>query len=213
MCVYVLSLYQKIAFFIVLAGAVLSLGHKEWPRVCTLTLHPLTWKLKFESGFCKEMWCSWKKAKKNPTNPKPKKMKPTTTKNIPQITASNRRSNGGMYRSLWRMWRQISSVDSAEEMYSSEERRCCCCLGLFIGTWQAEEYGKKGITVSERNPCLPSLLCFPFYFTRSGSPSPCAKSVVLGWGFKGSRGDFLGDTSFHQVLMLFHAVEENPGNS
>lgn len=104
-------------------------------------------------------------------------------------------------------------MDSAEEMYSIEERRCCCCLGLFIGTWQAEEYGKKGITVSERNPCLPSFLCFPLHFTRSGSPSPCAKSVVLGWGFKGSRGNFLGDTSFHQVLMLHHAVEENPGNS
>lgn len=196
-CVYAMSLYQETVFFHkVLAVTVLFLGHRKWPQV-------------LYGGTASRSHASWNWRVVFPRRDDALGQKKSPT----QIIASNKRNNGEMYKSLRRMQHQISSVDPAEETYSSEERRCYCYLRLCVGTWHHKEYGKKGKTVSERTPCLDSPLCFPFRLYQEGCSLTLCQICTPAGGEKEAERGLCMRHLLHQVLMLLQAREGNPGNS
>lgn len=196
-CVYAMSLYQETVFFHkVLAVTVLFLGHRKWPQV-------------LYGGTASRSHASWNWRVVFPRRDDALGQKKSPT----QIIASNKRNNGEMYKSLRRMQHQISSVDPAEETYSSEERRCYCYLRLCVGTWHHKEYGKKGKTVSERTPCLDIPLCFPFRLYQEGCSLTLCQICTPAGGEKEAERGLCMRHLLHQVLMLLQAREGNPGNS
>lgn len=188
-CVYAMSLYQETVFFHkVLAVTVLFLGHRKWPQV-------------LYGGTASRSHASWNWRVVFPRRDDALGQKKSPT----QIIASNKRNNGEMYKSLRRMQHQISSVDPAEETYSSEERRCYCYLRLCVGTWHHKEYGKKS---SERAPCLDSPLCFPFRLYQEGCSLTLCQICTPAGGEKEAEGDFVWDTFFIRCWCRFKHEKE-----